>query len=243
MNWMSVLGLVLLVLGSVLSFLGGQQSDKKGQEDLTKEIRKKDETIDTLNNNVNLVTKKLSPFLEYAKELYPFDNDSVALKKLEERLNNQITERLNAQTNQIESNMSGFETASFELKELTERVSHFDRTALDKLIKIRDSEPNTSRGKYAMLFINQNAKEIVEYLRTAQANEGINYIDHYTNTYYKGIDASDNKKKLEIAVYEIETQNNLTEVAWGFLEIKKLGYQNIEMYEFDKVKEIKTNRK
>ena len=56
MNWMSILGLCLIVLGTVFSFFGTFFSDKKGQQELTTKIQEKNQTIDEINSsNIKLV--------------------------------------------------------------------------------------------------------------------------------------------------------------------------------------------
>lgn len=61
MNWMSILGLCLIVLGTVFSFFGTYFSDKQGQEELTTKIQEKNRTIDEINsNNVKLIDQNTS---------------------------------------------------------------------------------------------------------------------------------------------------------------------------------------
>ena len=56
MNWMSILGLCLIVLGTVFSFFGTYYNDKQGQEELTSKIQEKNKNIDEINsNNVKLI--------------------------------------------------------------------------------------------------------------------------------------------------------------------------------------------
>lgn len=56
MNWMSILGLCLIVLGTVFSFFGTYFSDKQGQDELTNKIQEKNKTIDEINsNNIKLI--------------------------------------------------------------------------------------------------------------------------------------------------------------------------------------------
>lgn len=56
MNWMSILGLCLIVLGTVFSFFGTYFSDKQGQNELTNKIQEKNKTIDEINaNNIKLI--------------------------------------------------------------------------------------------------------------------------------------------------------------------------------------------
>ena len=61
MNWMSILGLCLIVLGTVFSFFGTYSSDKKGQEELSTKIQEKNKTIDDINsNNIKLINQNTS---------------------------------------------------------------------------------------------------------------------------------------------------------------------------------------
>jgi hypothetical protein len=61
MNWMSILGLCLIVLGTVFSFFGTYSSDKEGQAELTNKIQEKNQVIDQINlNNIKLVEQNTS---------------------------------------------------------------------------------------------------------------------------------------------------------------------------------------
>ena len=69
MNWMSILGVVFITLGGVLSFLGGQDSDKKSQKELTDKIQEKNVTIDSINsNNIKLISQN-SDLLSASKDV------------------------------------------------------------------------------------------------------------------------------------------------------------------------------
>lgn len=61
MNWMSILGLCLIVFGTIFSFFGIYYSDKQSQQQLTSKIQQKDETIDSINaNNIKLINQNAS---------------------------------------------------------------------------------------------------------------------------------------------------------------------------------------
>ncbi len=61
MNWMSILGLCLIVLGTVFSFFGTYFSDKQGQMELTEKIQEKNDVIDTINtSNSRLIDQNTS---------------------------------------------------------------------------------------------------------------------------------------------------------------------------------------
>lgn len=61
MNWMSIVGLCLIVLGTVFSFFGTYFSDKQGQKELTTKIQEKNKTIDDINsNNIKLIDQNSS---------------------------------------------------------------------------------------------------------------------------------------------------------------------------------------
>lgn len=61
MNWMSVLGLCLIVLGTVFSFFGTYQNDKEGQKELTNKIQEKNKTIDEISStNAKLLDQNAS---------------------------------------------------------------------------------------------------------------------------------------------------------------------------------------
>lgn len=56
MHWMSILGLIFITIGGILSFFGTQLSDKKSQDELSQKIQEKNKTIDNINsNNVKLI--------------------------------------------------------------------------------------------------------------------------------------------------------------------------------------------
>jgi len=58
MNWMSILGLCLIVFGTIFSFFGIYYSDKQSQQQLTNKIQQKNETIDSINtNNIKLINQ------------------------------------------------------------------------------------------------------------------------------------------------------------------------------------------
>jgi hypothetical protein len=58
MNWMSILGLCLIVFGTIFSFFGIYYSDKQSQQQLTSKIQEKNETIDSINsNNIKLINQ------------------------------------------------------------------------------------------------------------------------------------------------------------------------------------------
>lgn len=61
MNWMSILGLCMIVAGTVLSFFGTYSSDKEGQAELTEKIQEKNAVIDSINsNNVKLIDQNIT---------------------------------------------------------------------------------------------------------------------------------------------------------------------------------------
>ncbi|GAP70556.1 hypothetical protein BA6E_124371 [Bacteroidales bacterium 6E] len=61
MNWISILGLCLITLGTIFSFFGTYLSDKKSQKELTDQIREKDYIIDEINaNNIKLIDQNSS---------------------------------------------------------------------------------------------------------------------------------------------------------------------------------------
>jgi len=61
MNWMSILGLCMIVIGTVLSFFGTYSSDKEGQAELTKKIQEKNAVIDSINsNNIKLIDQNIT---------------------------------------------------------------------------------------------------------------------------------------------------------------------------------------
>lgn len=56
MNWMSILGLCLILAGTAFSFFGTQKADSESQKELTNQINLKNKTIDEINAaNVKLV--------------------------------------------------------------------------------------------------------------------------------------------------------------------------------------------
>lgn len=56
MNWMSIVGLCLIVIGTVFSFFGTYFSDKASQNELTSKIQEKNQVIDNINeSNTKLI--------------------------------------------------------------------------------------------------------------------------------------------------------------------------------------------
>jgi len=61
MNWMSIIGLCLIVLGTVFSFFGTFSSNKKSQDDLTSKIQEKNIIIDEIRqSNIKLIDQNSS---------------------------------------------------------------------------------------------------------------------------------------------------------------------------------------
>lgn len=81
MNWMSVLGLCLIVLGTVFSFFGTVYSSKQSQSDLTLKIQEKNNTIDDINaNNVRLIEQN-SSLLSTTNKVSNTNNDLINQNK------------------------------------------------------------------------------------------------------------------------------------------------------------------
>jgi hypothetical protein len=61
MNWMSILGLCLIISGTVFSFFGIYYSDKRNQQEFTSKLQEKNETIDSINSsNIKLINQNAS---------------------------------------------------------------------------------------------------------------------------------------------------------------------------------------
>ena len=54
---------------------------------------------------------------------------------------------------QNEKEMTEIADASIEFRELIDKISQFDRNALDEVLRIKNSNPNSQRGKYAARII------------------------------------------------------------------------------------------
>lgn len=61
MNWMSIMGLCLITIGTIFSFVGTYKSDKEGQNELTAKIQEKNAVIENINsNNIKLIEQNSS---------------------------------------------------------------------------------------------------------------------------------------------------------------------------------------
>ncbi len=78
---MSILGLSLIVLGTVFSFFGTYFSDKKSQSELTTKIQEKNNTIDNINeNNTKLITQN-STLLKSTDDVSNTNKDLIGQNK------------------------------------------------------------------------------------------------------------------------------------------------------------------
>ena len=59
MNWMSIIGLIFLFAGSLLSYFGGIKSDEQTKKTLSSEISSKNEKIDSLYKKLNIKMPRL----------------------------------------------------------------------------------------------------------------------------------------------------------------------------------------
>ena len=56
MNWISIVGVCCLILGTVLSYVGTHKSSKQSQEKLTEAIQEKNSAIDEIKGtNIKLI--------------------------------------------------------------------------------------------------------------------------------------------------------------------------------------------
>jgi len=131
MNWMSILGLCLIVLGTIFSFFGTSFSDEKGQKELTDKIQEKNKVIDQINlNNIRLIDQNTSLIesnthvSENNKELL-FQNTSLIKSNSEvsgnnKGLLNQNTEMLN----KIAKYQNDIEERNRKIQELESQVDN-----------------------------------------------------------------------------------------------------------------------
>ena len=84
MNWIFILGICLIVLGTVFSFFGTYSSNKQSQQELTGKMQEKNQTIDSINSsNIKLIDQNTSllssnaAVFEANKNLRSQNNDMV----------------------------------------------------------------------------------------------------------------------------------------------------------------------
>lgn len=61
MHWMSIVGLLLILIGTALSFFGTYFNDTKSREELTQRIEEKNQTIEEIKySNIKLIDQNES---------------------------------------------------------------------------------------------------------------------------------------------------------------------------------------
>lgn len=107
---MSILGLCLIVLGTILSFFGTYLSDKQSQEELTSKIQEKNETIDEINqNNIKLIDQNAS--------LLASNNDV-------SNTNRELIEKNTSMLSRIDNYQATIEERNKKILELESEVNH-----------------------------------------------------------------------------------------------------------------------
>lgn len=75
---MSILGLCLIVAGTVFSFFGTYSSDKEGQKELTDKIEEKNKTIDNINLSNSKLIDQNATLLASSQEVSASNNDLIS---------------------------------------------------------------------------------------------------------------------------------------------------------------------
>ncbi len=75
MNWMSVVGLIFITVGTILSFVGTYMSDKEGQAELTNKIQEKNGVIEKINSNNTRLVEQNTELLTSNSEVATSNKD------------------------------------------------------------------------------------------------------------------------------------------------------------------------
>lgn len=81
MNWMSILGLCMIIVGTILSFFGTYRNDKESQEELTNKIQEKNETIDSINSNNMKLIEQNTNLLKSSEVVSLTNNELISQNK------------------------------------------------------------------------------------------------------------------------------------------------------------------
>ncbi len=113
MNWMSILGLCLIVLGTVFSFFGTVFSSKLSQQELTVKIQEKNNTIDNINtSNIKLIDQNSS--------LLSSTNDVSNTNKSLIAQNNGMLDRISKYQSDIEERNKKIDQLNSEIENIKE---------------------------------------------------------------------------------------------------------------------------
>lgn len=227
-NIIICIGIVLTALGSYGSYYFGNASDSAKDKRNEAQTSKLNKQIEELLEGNQTLRVEIEPFKEYAKKLFPSESENVALQKLRKEIDIKIDE--------AKRNVSELADATLDLTSLSERISKYDRTALDEVLKIEKENPNSEIGKYAERIIKRKKIEFKKYLEDDK--EGQMIYSNFTKGYFKGVAENDIKTKVKLSINQIETSNHVLEVAWGFVSLQKLGYTEIDVFDFDKVEKL-----
>ena len=234
MHWMSILGLILITIGGILSFFGTQFSDKKNQDDLSQKIQEKNTTIDSINsNNVKLIQQN--------SDLLNSNND---VSNSNKELINQNREMLGKVSQyQIE-----IEEKNSTIKELEEKASQAERgieskTQFDGSHRVRQGGMNSlnSSTEENSLFIKMqnfnNLKNFAELILIC--DESIKkFPNWYTAYYFKAtslLNINDKTNKVKaLELIDFIAKHTIGDVDYA----APLSILLIQMKEIQKAKEI-----
>ena len=133
MNWMSILGLCLITIGTILSFFGSNFSDEKGQKNLTSKIQEKNETIEEIKGTNNQLLSQNSSLIK----------SSEATSKTNKNLIQQNTSLIKSNTLISENN----ENLASQNTEMLSKISNYQKDLEDRNKIIRQLEKDISNIK------------------------------------------------------------------------------------------------
>ena len=130
---MSILGLCLITIGTILSFFGSNFSDEKGQKNLTSKIQEKNETIEEIKGTNNQLLSQNSSLIK----------SSEATSKTNKNLIQQNTSLIKSNTLISENN----ENLASQNTEMLSKISNYQKDLEDRNKIIRQLEKDISNIK------------------------------------------------------------------------------------------------
>ena len=162
MHWMSILGLIFITLGGILSFFGTQLSDKKSQDDLTNKIQDKNNKIENINDKNTKLIEQNSDLLTTTNEV------SISNKELINQSNDLLLKIGNYQLEVDKKNKM--------IKELEEKVNKVSKGIVNyihwngvqrimkagELITLHNTEHNNAFIKMTKLSKENKYEEVIK---------------------------------------------------------------------------------
>jgi hypothetical protein len=166
MHWMSILGLIFITIGGILSFFGSQISEKNSQKEITEKIQAKDSIIDNINsNNIKLISQ---------------NSDLINSNTNVSASNNELINQNRDMLTKISQYQNDIENKNMRIKELEEKSKLSERGIESKIEfngarRIRQGGYNSiSQGPESLIFQNiielQNQQKFTELLKLCDEN-------------------------------------------------------------------------